>query len=74
LFAIVETLDILNTLSTNQGDYEMMKQHTRHFQIAAQAVSMGNKDYAIRYLEGMIRSAASNKAEKEIKAELAKYL
>ena len=52
----------------------MMKQHTRHFQIAAQAVAMGNKEYAIRYLEGMIRSAASDKAEKEIKAEIAKYL
>ena len=67
-------MDIMNILSTNQGVYKMMKQHTRHFQIAAQAVAMGDKKYAIRYLEGMIRSAASNKAEKEIKTELAKYL
>ena len=74
MFAIVETLDILNTLTTKQGDLKMMKQHTRHFQIAAQAVAMGNKEYAIRYLEGMIRSATSSKAEKEIKAELVKYL
>ena len=52
----------------------MMKQHTRHFQIAAQAVAMGDTGYAIRYLQGMLRSAASNRAEKEIKLELAKYL
>ena len=67
-------MDIINTLSTKQGVFNMMKQHARHFQIAAQAAAMGNKEYAISYLQGMIRSAASNKAENEIKAELAKYL
>ena len=51
-----------------------MKQHTRHFQIAAQAVAMGNKEYAIRYLQGMLRSAASTRAEQDIRNELAKYL
>ena len=51
-----------------------MKQHTRHFEIAAQAAAMGNTDYAVRYLQGMLRSAASARAEKEIKLELAKYL
>ena len=74
MFALVETMDIINTLSTKQGVFNMMKQHARHFQIAAQAAAMGNKEYAISYLQGMIRSAASNKAENEIKAELAKYL
>ena len=52
----------------------MLKQHTRHFQIAAQASALGQNDYAIRYLQGMLRSAASARAEKEIKNELAKYL
>jgi hypothetical protein len=51
-----------------------MKQHIRHFQIAAQAVAMGNKEYAINYLQGMLRAAASKRAENEIKLELAKYL
>jgi len=51
-----------------------MKQHTRHFEIVAQAAAMGDTDYAIRYLQGMLRSAASARAEKEIKLELAKYL
>ena len=74
MFALVETMDIMDTLSTKQEGLQMMKQHARHFQIAAQAVAMGNKEYAISYLQGMIRSAASSKAEKEIKAELTKYL
>ena len=52
----------------------MMKQHTRHFQIAAQANALGQTDYAIRYLQSMLRSASSARAEKEIKIELAKYL
>jgi hypothetical protein len=52
----------------------MMKQHTRHFEIAAKAASNGNKEYAIRYLQGMIRSAMSNKALKEIQLEVAKYI
>ena len=50
----------------------MMKQHTRHFQIAAQHAAL-NKETAIRYLEAMLRSAMSNKAVKEIQAEIAKY-
>lgn len=50
----------------------MMKQHTRHFQIAAQHATL-NKEAAIRYLEGMLRSAMSNRAVKEIQAEIAKY-
>lgn len=51
----------------------MMKQHTRPFQIAAQHAALGNKEAAIRYLEGMLRSAMSNRAVKEIEAEIAKY-
>ena len=51
----------------------MMKQHTRPFQIAAQHAALGNTETAIRYLEGMLRSAMSNKAVKEIQAEIAKY-
>ena len=52
----------------------MMKQHTRHFQIAAQHAALGNPEIAIRYLEGMLRSAMSDRAAKEIRAEIAKYL
>lgn len=51
-----------------------MKQHIRPFQIAALAASNGNRDYAIRYLQGMQRSAMSNRALKEIQLEIAKYL
>lgn len=50
-----------------------MKQHIRHFQIAAQYSAMGDKEAAIRYLEGMLRSAMSNRAVKDIQAEIAKY-
>lgn len=52
----------------------MMKQHTRHFQIASQYAALGNREAAVRYLAGMLRSAMSNRAEKEIKIEIAKYL
>ena len=52
----------------------MMKQHKRHFEIAAMAASKGNKEYAIIYLQGMRRSAMSNKALLEINLEVAKYL
>jgi hypothetical protein len=51
----------------------MMKQHTRPFQIAAQHAALGNTETAIRYLEAMLRSAMSNRATKEIQAEIAKY-
>jgi len=50
-----------------------MKQHIRHFQIAAQYAASGDKVSAIRYLEGMLRSAMSNRAAKEIQQEIAKY-
>lgn len=50
----------------------MLKQHTRPFQIAAQHAAL-NKEAAIRYLEGMLRAAMSNRAVKEIQAEIAKY-
>ena len=52
-----------------------MKQHTRPFEIAAQNASLGEEGrlIAIRYLEGMLRSAMSNRATKEIQAEIAKY-
>ena len=61
------------TTLTNQGYITMMKQHTRHFEIAAQHSALGNTEAAIRYLEGMLRSAMSNRAVKEIQAEIAKY-
>ena len=51
-----------------------IKLYTRHFQIAALAHAMGNTEYAIRYLQGMLRSAASTRGENAIKLELAKYL
>ena len=51
----------------------MMKQHTKHFEIASQHSALGNTEAAIRYLEGMLRSAMSNRAVKEIQAEIAKY-
>jgi hypothetical protein len=51
----------------------MMKQHTKHFEIASQYSALGNNEAAIRYLEGMLRSAMSNRAVKEIQAEIAKY-
>lgn len=51
-----------------------MKQHIKHFNLCAKAASNGNKDYAINYLQSMLRSAMSNKAAQDIKAELAKYL
>jgi hypothetical protein len=51
----------------------IMKQHTRPFQIAAMAASNGNREYAIRYLQGMERSAMSDRALKEIQLEIAKY-
>ena len=50
-----------------------MKQHTRPFQIAAMAATNGNREYAIRYLQGMERSAMSDRALKEIQLEIAKY-
>ena len=50
-----------------------MKQHIRPFQIAAMAANNGNREYAIKYLQGMQRSAMSDKALKEIKLEIAKY-
>lgn len=52
----------------------MMKQHTKHFQIASHYAALGDKETAIRYLSGMLRSAMSVRAEKEIKSEMAKYL
>ncbi len=51
----------------------MQKQHKRHFEICAQIAMLGDKAYAIRYLEGMLPSAMSNRAIKEIKEEIAKY-
>ena len=50
-----------------------MKQHIRPFQIAAIAATNGNREYAIRYLQGMARSAMSDRALKDIKLEIAKY-
>jgi len=50
-----------------------MKQHTKHFQIAAQYAASGDKASAIRYLESMLRSAMSARAIKEIQAEISKY-
>jgi len=52
----------------------MMKQHTKHFQTAAQYAALGMRDHAIRYLQGMLRAAMSAKAAKEIQQEIAKYL
>lgn len=51
----------------------MLKQHTRPFAVAAQHAALGNKESAIRYLEAMLRSAMSNRAVTEIRAEIAKY-
>ena len=51
----------------------MQKQHKRHFEICAQIAALGDKAYAVRYLEGMIASAMSKRALAEIKAEIAKY-
>ena len=51
----------------------MMKQHIRPFQIAAQHAALGNKETALVYLQAMLRSAMSNRAAKEIQAEIAKY-
>ena len=50
-----------------------MKQHIRPFQIAARAANNGNREYAIKYLQGMERSAMSDRALKEIQLEIAKY-
>jgi len=52
----------------------MQKQHIAHFNIASKAARNGNKEYAIRYLQGMLRSAMSKKATKEIQTEISKYL
>ena len=54
----------------------MQKQHKRHFEVCALAAKNGGewgRNHAVEYLEGMIRSAMSNRAIKEIKEEIAKY-
>jgi len=52
----------------------MQKQHIGHFKIASKAASNGNKEYAVKYLQSMLRSAMSKKAIKEIQTEIVKYL
>jgi hypothetical protein len=52
----------------------MMKQHKRHFEIAALAASNTSRNMAVTYLQGLRRSAMSDRALKEINLEIAKYL
>ena len=55
----------------------MQKQHKRHFEICALSAKNGGewgRNHAIKYLEGMLPSCMSNRAIKEIKEEIAKYI
>tara|TARA_R110000796_G_C14402392_1_gene417769 strand:- start:355 stop:513 length:159 start_codon:yes stop_codon:yes gene_type:complete len=52
----------------------MMKQHKRHFEIAALAASNTSRNMAVTYLRGLERAAMSNRALKEIQIEIKKYL
>jgi hypothetical protein len=53
----------------------MQKQHIKHFSTVEKVVTAtGNKEYAVKYLQSMLRSAMSKKAIKEIQTEIAKYL
>lgn len=53
----------------------MQKQHVAHFNNVKKVVTAtGNKQYAVKYLQSMLRSAMSKKAVKEIQTEMAKYL